>query len=148
MRLSIGYPSKEAEKEILDGQISGEALSRISYVIRSNDIIRCQALVRFVTVSDAIKNYIIAIADATRHHEALVNGTSPRATLALMRSCQSLAAYNGRNYVTPQDVRNMLKVVFSHRLRLKLKAKAEWKSVDNLLDSIADSIQLPNEDKL
>ena len=148
MRLSIGYPSKEAEKEILDGQISGEALSRISYVIRSNDIIRCQALVRFVTVSDEIKNYIIDIADATRHHEALVNGTSPRATLALMRSCQSLAAYNGRNYVTPQDVRNMLKVVFSHRLRLKLKAKAEWKSVDNVLDSIADSIQLPHEDKL
>ena len=148
MRLSIGYPSKEAEKEILDGQISGEALSRISYVIRSNDIIRCQALVRFVTVSDAIKNYIISIADATRHHEALVNGTSPRATLALMRSCQSLAAYNGRNYVTPQDVRSMLKVVFSHRLRLKLKAKAEWKSVDNLLDSIADSIKLPGEDKI
>ena len=148
MRLSIGYPSKEAEKEILDGQISGEALSRISYVIRSNDIIRCQALVRFVTVSDEIKNYIIDIADATRHHEALVNGTSPRATLALMRSCQSLAAYNGRNYVTPQDVRSMLKVVFSHRLRLKLKAKAEWKSVDNVLDSIAGSIHLPNEDKL
>jgi MoxR-like ATPase len=148
MRLSIGYPSKEAEKEILDGQISGEALSRISYVIRSNDIIRCQALVRFVTVSDEIKNYIIDIADATRHHEALVNGTSPRATLALMRSCQSLAAYNGRNYVTPQDVRSMLKVVFSHRLRLKLKAKAEWKSVDNVLDSIVGSIHLPNEDKL
>ena len=148
MRLSIGYPSPEAEKEILDGQISGEALSRISYVIRSNDVIHCQALVRFVTVSDAIKNYIISIADATRHHEALVNGTSPRATLALMRSCQSLAAYNGRNYVTPQDVRNMLKPVFSHRLRLKLKAKAEWKTVDNLLESIADSIKLPKEDDL
>ena len=148
MRLSIGYPSKEAEKEILDGQISGAPLSAISYVIRSNDVVRCQALVRDVTVSDAIKNYIIEIADATRKHEALVNGISPRATLALMRSCQSLAAYNGRNYVTPQDVRSMLKVVFSHRLRLKLKAKAEWKSVDNVLDSIAGSIHLPNEDKL
>ena len=148
MRLSIGYPSQEAEKEILDGQITGDPLSRISYVIRSNDVVRCQALVRFVTVSDVIKNYIISIADATRRHPALVNGVSPRATLALMRSCQSLAAYNGRNYVTPQDVRNMLKVVFSHRLRLKLKAKAEWKSVDDLLDSIAGSIKLENEDKL
>ena len=148
MRLSIGYPSPEAEKEILDGQISGDPLSRISYVIRSNDVIRCQALVRFVTVSDAIKNYIIAIADATRRHEALVNGTSPRATLALMRSCQSLAAYNGRNYVTPQDVRNMLKPVFSHRLCLKLKAKTQWKSVDELLDKIAEGIKLKNEDIL
>lgn len=147
MRLSIGYPSAEAEKEILDSQMSGQVLSHISYVIRGNDVLRCQALVRSVTVSDAIKEYIIAIANATREHEALLNGTSPRATLALMRSCQSLAAYNGRNYVTPQDVRNMLKPVFSHRLCLKLKAKAEWKSVDALLDSIAEKVKLKNEDQ-
>ena len=148
MRLSIGYPSKEAEKEILDGQISGAPLSTISYVIRSNDVVRCQALVRGVTVSDAIKNYIIEIADATRKHEALVNGISPRATLALMRSSQSLAAYHGRNYVTPRDIRDMLKPVFSHRLKLKLKAKAKWQNTDQLLEKIADSIKLPNEDKL
>lgn len=148
MRLSIGYPSIEAEKEILTSQMSGQVLSHISYVIRGNDVIRCQALVRTVKVSDAIKDYIVRIADATRHHEALVNGTSPRATLALMRSSQSLAAYNGRNYVTPQDVRNMLKPVFSHRLCLKLKAKTQWKSVDELLDKIAEGIKLKNEDIL
>ena len=148
MRLSIGYPSPEAEKEILDSQMSGQVLSHISYVIRGNDVLRCQALVRTVTVSDAIKEYIVAIANATRKHEALLNGTSPRATLALMRSSQSLAAYNGRNYVTPQDVRNMLKPVFSHRLSLKLKAKTQWKSVDNLLDDIAEKVKLKNEDKL
>lgn len=146
MRLSIGYPSREAEKEILDSQISGHALNRISYVIRSSDVVRCQALIRSVTVSDTIKNYMIMISDATRHHEALANGTSPRATLALMRSCQSLAAYNGRNYVTPQDVRCMVKPVFGHRLRMKLRAKAQWKSVDNVLDRIMDSIKLENED--
>ena len=65
-----------------------------------------------------------------------------------MRSSQSLAAYNGRNYVTPQDVRNMLKPVFSHRLCLKLKAKTQWKSVDDLLDKIAEGIKLKNEDIL
>ena len=148
MRLSIGYPSPEAEKEILDSQMTGHVLSRISYVIRNNDVLRCQALVRHVTVSDPIKEYIIAIADATRHHEALINGISPRATLALMRSCQSLAAYNNRNYVTPEDVRAMLNPVFAHRLNLKLKAKAEWKSVENLLEKIAESIKLKNEDQL
>jgi MoxR-like ATPase len=148
MRLSIGYPSPEAEKEILDSQMTGHVLSRISYVIRNNDVLRCQALVRHVAVSDAIKEYIIAIADATRHHEALINGISPRATLALMRSCQSLAAYNNRNYVTPEDVRAMLNPVFAHRLNLKLKAKAEWKSVENLLEKIAESIKLKNEDQL
>ena len=148
MRLSIGYPSPEAEKEILSSQMSGQVLSHISYVVRSNDVIRCQALVRTVTVSDAIKEYIVNIANATRHHEALLNGTSPRATLALMRASQSLAAYNGRNFVSPQDVRNMLKPVFSHRLNLKLRAKAQWKSVDFLLDDIAEMVKLKNEDQL
>ncbi|MBQ9502318.1 MAG: MoxR family ATPase, partial [Lentisphaeria bacterium] len=148
MRLSIGYPSPEAEKEILDSQMTGNVLSRISYVIRSNDVLRCQALVRQVTVSDAIKEYIIAIANAARHHEALVNGISPRATLALMRSCQSLAAYNGRNYVTPQDVRAMLEPVFGHRLSLKLKARARMQSVEDLLEKIAGSVKLKNEDRI
>jgi len=148
MRLSIGYPSPEAEKEILDSQMTGSVLSRISYVVRSNDVLRCQALVRQVTVSDAIKEYIIAIADATRRHEALVNGISPRATLALMRACQSLAAYSGRNYVTPQDVHSMLGPVFGHRLSLRLKARAQMQSVEKLLEKIAGSIKLKNEDRL
>ena len=148
MRLSIGYPSPEAEKEILDSQMTGNVLSRISYVIRSNDVLRCQALVRQVAVSGAIKEYIIAIADATRRNEALVNGISPRATLALMRSCQSLAAYSGRNYVTPQDVRSMLEPVFGHRLTLRLKARAQMQSAENLLKKIAESIKLKNEDRI
>ena len=148
MRLSIGYPSPEAEKEILDSQMTGNVLSRISYVIRSNDVLRCQALVRQVAVSDAIKEYIIAIADATRRHEALVNGISPRATLALMRSCQSLAAFDGRNYVTPRDVRSMLEPVFGHRLTLRLKARAQMQSVEKLLEKIAESVKLKNEDRL
>ena len=108
----------------------------------------CQALVRQVAVSDAIKKYIIAIAGATRSHEALVNGISPRATLALMRACQSLAAYNGRNYVTPQDVHSMLVPVFGHRLNLRLKARAQMQSVEKLLEKIAGSIKLKNEDKI
>ena len=148
MCLNIGYPSFQAEKEILDTQISGEVLSRISYVISSSDVIRCQALVREITVSDAIKNYIISIADATRSHQALVNGTSPRATLALMRASQSFAACSGRNYVTPQDVKQMLKPVFAHRLTLKLRARAEWKSVEYVLDKIIESVKLKNEDRL
>lgn len=148
MRMSIGYPSPEAEKEILDSQMAGNVLSCISYVIRSNDVLRCQALVRQVTVSDAIKEYIISIAGATRSHEALVNGISPRATLALMRACQSLAAYNGRNYVTPQDVHSMLVPVFGHRLNLRLKARAQMQSVEKLLAKIAGSIKLKNEDRI
>ena len=146
MRLSIGYPAPEAEMEILTSQISGHPLNSISYVIKSNDVVYCQAQVRKVKVSPQIKDYIIRIANATREHPALANGCSPRASLAVMRCSQSLAAYSGRDFVTPKDVRALLKQVIGHRLRLKLRCRNEWKSVDHVLDSILDSIKLKNEE--
>lgn len=146
MRLSIGYPSPEAEMEILNSQQGSHPLSRISYVIRGSDIIHCHALVRKVTVADSIKEYIIRIVDATRSHHALTNGCSPRAALALMRCCQSLAAYYGRNYVTPRDVRMMVKVVLAHRMRLRLRYQGEFHRVETVLDSILDAIPMANEE--
>ena len=145
MRLSIGYPDAGAELEILSGARSGNLLNTISGVVRANDVICAQSLVRKIEVSDAIKSYIIAIADATRKHEALVNGVSPRATLALMRACQSLAACEERDFVTPQDVTRLYEVVLAHRLTLKLRWKAQWKSVENVLEDIVSKIKLPNE---
>ncbi len=146
MRLSIGYPEPAAEREILTSQEGSHPLSRISYVIKGSDIVHCHALVRRVTVSDAIKDYIIEIVNATRRHPALTNGCSPRAALALMRTSQSLAAYSGRNYVTPRDVRELVNVVLAHRLRLKLRHQGEWHRVENVLDAIVAEIPLKNED--
>ena len=99
-----------------------------------------------MSVDQKIKEYIIKVTDATRQHPALANGCSPRATLALMRCSQSLAAYSGRNYVTPQDVRAMVKVVLAHRMRLRLRFQGEWHKVDNVLDSIMEGIPMVNEE--
>ena len=145
MRLSIGYPNPQAELEILSGARNGNMLNTISGVVRANDIVCAQSYVRKIEVSDAIKSYIIAIAAATREHPALVNGISPRATLALMRACQSLAACEERDYVTPRDVRMLYQEVLAHRLTLKLRWKAQWKSVEHLLEDIVSKIKLPNE---
>ena len=147
MRLSIGYPDAGAELEILSGARSGNLLNTISGVVRANDIICAQSYVRRIEVTDAIKSYIIAIADATRKHPALVNGCSPRATLALMRACQSLAACEERDYVTPHDVNQLYQVVLAHRLSLKLRWKAQWKSVENVLADIVSQIKIPTRDK-
>lgn len=77
MRLSIGYPSPEAELEILSSQQGSHPLSRISYVIKGSDIVHCHALVRNVSVDQKIKEYIIKVTDATRQHPALANGCQP-----------------------------------------------------------------------
>ncbi|MDD4181905.1 MAG: AAA family ATPase [Victivallaceae bacterium] len=147
MKLSIGYPIAEAEKEILSSQVESHPLNRISYVIKSNDVLRCHALVRKVHISDKIKDYIIAIANATRQHPALLNGCSPRASLALMRVGQSLAAYYGRDFVIPKDIRMMVAPVLAHRLRMKLRNQGEWKSVEAVLNSILEKIPAPGEEE-
>ncbi len=147
MRLSIGYPNATAEKEILVSQAITHPLNRISYVIKAMDVVRCHALVRKILVSDAVQNYIINITSATRAHSALTNGCSPRSSLALMRASQSLAAYYGRNYVLPRDVREMAKPVLAHRIQLKLRYQGEWNRVENVLTSILEEIPMKNEDK-
>ena len=148
MCLRIGYPSPREEIEILDTQITSHPLNSISYVIHSNDVVYCQALVRSVKVSAPVKDYIVRIANATRNHPALVNGMSPRSSLALMRASQSLAAYNGRDYVVPRDVREHLPMVIAHRLRLKLRYRAEFKDVEQVLETILSSIKMKNEDEI
>ena len=146
MQISIGYPKPEDEMEILTSQTNSHPLSAISYVIKGTDVVHCQALVRSVRVSEQVKRYIVDIINETRRHPALNNGGSPRATLALMRCAQSLAAYRGRDFVTPKDIRDILPAVLAHRLHLKLRAQAEWKTVENVLDGIVESIRLENEE--
>lgn len=147
MRISIGYPSPEVEREILCSQSFSHPLNEISYVVRASDIVRSHSVVRKIHISDEVRNYIVAIAGATRNHPALTSGCSPRASLALMRVSQSLAAYYGRQYVIPRDVREMVKPVLAHRIRLKLRYQGEWRSVNDVLDSILESIPLANEEK-
>ena len=146
MQISIGYPKPEDEMEILTSQTNSHPLSAISYVIKGTDVVHCQALVRSVRVSEQVKRYIVDIINETRRHPALNTGGSPRASLALMRCAQSLAAYRGRDFVTPKDIRDILPAVLAHRLHLKLRAQAEWKSVENVLNSIIESIRLENEE--
>ena len=146
MRLSVGYPEPSAEKEILVSQATIHPLNTISYVVKATDIVHCNALTRKVIVSDKLKDYIIKISNATREHPALCGGCSPRASLGLMRVSQALAAYYARDYVLPRDVREMVKPVLAHRMKLKLRVQGEWTNVENVLDAILAEIPMENED--
>jgi MoxR-like ATPase len=146
MRISIGYPDEEAEKEILTSQMSSHPLNNISYVVEAMEIVQCQAQVRRVHISEPIKDYIVKIAAATREHPALSTGCSPRASLALMRMSQSFAAYYGREYVLPRDVKELIIPVLAHRITLKLKAQGEWGSSSEVLKEIIKNIPLENEE--
>jgi len=147
IRLSIGFPQPETEKEILASQVSSHPLKDISYVVKAIDIVQCQALVREIHVSSAIMEYIVKIATATREHPALTSGCSPRASLALMHAGQALAAYYARQYVLPHDIREMAAPVLSHRVSLKLRYHGEWNSSADVIEEILASIPVADEEK-
>ena len=142
MRLRMGYPDGEVEREILGSQVQEHPINTISHVVSSTDILRCQALVRTVHVSDLVKEYIVVIAEATRRHPGLSYGCSPRASLALMRTGQALAAIHGRDYVLPRDVRDLAVDVLSHRLPLNLQARAEFSGSEEVVRQVLEGLPL------
>ena len=119
MRIAIGYPDQNVEKDILTSQIERHPIHDISYVVKAIDIMQCQSIIRQIYISDALKEYIVNIVAATRKHQALTGSCSPRASLALMRVGQTLAGYYGRDYVIPKDIRELATSVLSHRIFLK-----------------------------
>ena len=136
MRLHVGYPSNEVERQILGSQVFRHPIHSISWVVQATDILQCQALVRTVHVSEQVKDYIVTVVEATRQHPAVMYGCSPRASLALMRASQSRAAMEGRDFALPRDVRDLAPCVLGHRLPLKLQARGEWQDAEEVVRSI------------
>ncbi len=147
MKISLGYPERRLEKEILDSQMKSHPLNDISYVVKATEILQCISLVRQVIVSDPVKEYILDIAKASREHPAIAMGASPRACLALMRASQALASYFSRHYVIPRDVREVADGVLSHRLTMKLKRQGHWKNASEVVADILKTTPIPEEEK-
>jgi MoxR-like ATPase len=140
MRLRMGYPDGGVERDILGSQVASHPIHSLRHVATAADILRCQALARTVHVADAVKDYIVTLVAATRQHPALNYGCSPRASLALMHAGQSLAAALGRDHVLPRDIRDLAVETLSHRLPLKMQARAEFGTAEQVIRSLLEQI--------
>ncbi|MCK5802610.1 MAG: AAA family ATPase [Lentisphaeria bacterium] len=138
MRLSMGHPEPDVEVDILGSQVERHPINTISYVASASDLLQCLGLVCTVHVSDPVKNYIVTIMNATREHPGLAYGCSTRAALALMRAGQAMAGADGRAYVMPRDIRDLAVHVLSHRLPLRLQARAEYESARRVVEQILE----------
>ncbi|MGH9763660.1 MAG: AAA family ATPase, partial [Blastocatellia bacterium] len=116
MRLRIGYPEAEDEKEILRKQSLNSPIDSLSPVMHSDDVLAFQREVREVMVEDSLLDYLIRIVRATRTADILDLGVSPRGSLALYHSSQALAFIRGRNYVIPDDIKHLVIPIFAHRI--------------------------------
>ena len=119
MKLSVGYPEGDAEVEMLDRFERESPLSGISAVATKQEVIEAREAVRSVILSGDVRRYIVSISEASRSHPNVRLGVSPRGSLALMRASQVRAAFEGRDYVTPDDVKAMAPAVIGHRILCK-----------------------------
>ncbi len=146
MRIRMGYPDAEAEKEILRRQDHRARPEQLIPVLSTDDILEAQASVTEVRVEEALLDYVMAIVDATRRSEFLLVGTSPRGSLALRRAAQALAYYEGRDYCIPDDFKQMTLPVLAHRVIVSSKYSSPHKrgeEAEKIVEDILENIEVP-----
>lgn len=142
-RLSLGYPQFDEEIEIMKRRKDSNPLDDIQAVLSPEMILQLQIEADQVYVHDAIYHYIMQIVSATRQHDQIEQGASPRGSLALMKTAKAYAFLNERDYVIPQDVQYVSSMVLAHRLILTYEAKMNKISVDQLIKEIIETIGEP-----
>lgn len=142
MKISIGYPSKSQELEILNRKESSKNVE-IQPVMDISELLKLKEQAENVYVSNEIKEYILDIVSATRNSEFVKLGASPRGSIALMKSAKSYAFINGRDFVTPDDVKKMTSAVISHRLILSPKGKSNFSSNELCVEEILKNVTVP-----
>jgi MoxR-like ATPase len=143
MKISLGYPTIEEELQLLENQRTGHPIERISAVVSAEQLQQCQTAVRQVFVDLKIRQYLTQLVHLTRHHQHLALGGSPRATIALFRTSQALAAIKGRSYVIPDDVKAVAIPVLAHRLILKPESRLRQITTDKVIQEIMSSLAVP-----
>ncbi len=143
MRISMGYPEKEEEQAMMERSLSGEAGALVQQVLSREDVLAMQTEVREVTVSEAIRAYILNIVRNTRDSRSLTLGASPRATLALMSAAQAWAYIEGHAYVLPEDVLAVAEPVLAHRLVLSLDASLQNATAKGVLAECIRTAPVP-----
>jgi MoxR-like ATPase len=123
MRLSIGYPGLVEEARMMERLQRGHPIETLQAVVSAEEIIASQLAVREVKVDPKVRDYILALVQGTREHDAVRLGASPRASLALMRASQAVAAMQGDDYVLPDYVKLVAPAVLTHRLILKPESR-------------------------
>lgn len=145
LRMRVGYPSEDEEMALVHRFKTAEPLAELGAVASAEDLIAIQGMIRQVRWQSDVEAYVINIVRATRGHAAVEIGASPRATLALYRACEALAAIQGRDYVIPDDVKRLAPVVLSHRLIMSTRARLGGLTGDAIITEILGNLPAPVE---
>jgi MoxR-like ATPase len=143
IKLSLGYPSLDEETQMLEMLKQEHPVEKLQPVITADQLATCQRAVRTVHVDAKIRRYITEIVHATRAHHDLSLGGSPRASIALFRTAQAVAAIRGRNFVEPDDVKHIASAVLGHRMILRPEARLQNVNVAEIVVDVLDNVKVP-----
>ncbi len=145
MRLSIGYPSFTDENELLERLKDGHPLDDLEPVASADELVAAQDAIREVFVHEKVRQYLVRIVHGTRRHEELALGASPRASIAIYRASQALAALENREFVIPDDVKYVAEPILCHRMIVGSEARLRGRTAEQIVDDIVSSVPAPVE---
>ncbi len=145
MKISMGYPARDAELSILETHAVSGVVDDLGPVANVDDIVRLSRLAARVELSPALRHYLVDLADASRRHPSIQLGMSPRATLSLQRVARVRAAADGRTFVLPDDVKAVAPAVIGHRLVLQPEAVLNGTSPTQLINDIQAAVATPRD---
>jgi len=143
MRLTMGYPERDKELEMLRTHGDHSTFDDLRPVVTGDDVVRMTDIARRIHVADVVASYLVDLAEASRNDPDVLLGASPRATLFLQRAARTHAAKQGREYVAPDDVKEMLHPVLNHRLILRPEAQMRGVTVADVVAGIRAGVGVP-----
>jgi MoxR-like ATPase len=143
LRISLGYPEKDQEVEILDSQQYRHPIFGIDQVVDEKELLTAQESLKEVYVDPLIKTYIVELVNQTRRHPEIYLGASPRGSLTLYRTAQALAATRGRDYVIPDEIKGLAPAALAHRMIVSPAARIKDVSSEAVLSDILASLPVP-----
>lgn len=144
MNIKLGYPKATDEVNILDSHQHHHPLEDLAQIMTAEELVHIQQQVRDIHVDPSIREYIVAIANATRNHPNIYLGASPRGSLAMFRAAQALAAMRGRGYVIPDDIKLLVQPTLAHRIIVTPAARVRSITSADVLEEILQSVAVPN----
>jgi MoxR-like ATPase len=142
MRLSIGYPTEDEERQIVKGQRHAHPIESLGAVADGRRLLELSRQVAEIHVEDSLETYILKLVQATRGHADLVLGASPRGSLALYKASQALAAIRRRSYVIPDDIKQLVPITLAHRLMLKPDSQLRGRTTPAILADLVEQTPL------
>ena len=143
LRINIGYPSPAEEITILERQQYVHPIEQISHVVDDSDVLMLQETVKKTYVDDTVKQYIVSLVGATRHHPSIYLGSSPRGSLALSRTAQARALLQGRDYVLPDDVKALAEPALAHRALVTSTGQSQGEESRTFIAEVLETIPVP-----